>query len=79
MQTKGPGLNGLVEGALGQTLDKKLQCSSWGSRPLTVQQVGLLPVPVAWKGINHTFNTLQISCAQSIFRCFKTSGKTQAS
>ena len=39
MQSKGPGLSGLVSGVLGQALDKRLQCSTWGLRPLSQQQV----------------------------------------
>jgi len=38
-KSKGPGLNGLVHSLLGKALDKRQQCSSWGSRPLTPQQV----------------------------------------
>ena len=39
MQAMGPGLAGLIQGMFGKTLDKRLQCSDWGSRPLSVNQV----------------------------------------
>ena len=33
------GLAGLVQSELGQELDKTLQCSAWGERPLSHEQV----------------------------------------
>lgn len=33
------GLAGLVQSELGQELDKTLQCSAWGKRPLSHEQV----------------------------------------
>ena len=41
LQARG-GLAGVVQAQLGQQLDKRLQCSHWGSRPLTSQQACLL-------------------------------------
>ncbi|CAL5220190.1 g2162 [Coccomyxa viridis] len=35
----GRGLSGIVEAQLGLSLDKSLQCSSWGSRPLGPEQL----------------------------------------
>lgn len=37
-QVDGKGLSGLVHAQLGARLDKRFQCSSWGSRPLSQQQ-----------------------------------------
>ena len=42
MQVQGKGLSALVEAQLCVPLDKDLQCSSWGSRPLSQAQVGQL-------------------------------------
>ena len=39
MQVTGTGLSGVVEAQLGVCLDKSLQCSSWGSRPLSPEQL----------------------------------------
>lgn len=39
LQVVGKGLSALTEAQLGMALDKTLQCSSWGSRPLTQAQV----------------------------------------
>lgn len=44
LQAEGPGLAGLIQGLFGKTMDKSLQCSSWGARPLTPAQVKI----VAW-------------------------------
>ena len=38
-QETGTGLSGIVEGQLGMRLDKGLQCSSWGLRPLSPEQL----------------------------------------
>ena len=38
-QETGRGLSGIVEGQLGMSLDKGLQCSSWGLRPLSPEQL----------------------------------------
>ena len=39
LQVVGKGLSALTEAQLDMPLDKSLQCSSWGSRPLTQAQV----------------------------------------
>lgn len=39
LQVVGRGLSALTEAQLEMPLDKSLQCSSWGSRPLTQAQV----------------------------------------
>ena len=39
LQVVGKGLSALTEAQLALPLDKSLQCSSWGSRPLTPAQV----------------------------------------
>lgn len=39
VQVEGKGLGGLVKAQLGQQLDKRPQCSSWSTRPLTSEQV----------------------------------------
>lgn len=36
---KNKGLSGIMEAVLGVTLDKSLQCSEWGTRPLTDSQI----------------------------------------
>lgn len=38
-QENGRGLSGIVDGQLGMSLDKGLQCSSWGLRPLSLEQL----------------------------------------
>ena len=40
-QAIGPGLAGLAQGLFGKPLDKTLQCSDWGDRPLSAQQVNI--------------------------------------
>ncbi len=39
MQVVGKGLSALTQAQLSMPLDKSLQCSTWGSRPLTQPQV----------------------------------------
>ena len=39
LQDAGRGLSGIVEAQLGISLDKSLQCSSWGTRPLSPEQL----------------------------------------
>ena len=39
LQSGGQGLAALVASQLGRALDKRLQCSSWGLRPLSSEQV----------------------------------------
>lgn len=38
LQVPGKGLSGLVHAQLGTRLDKRPQCSSWSTRPLSQQQ-----------------------------------------
>ncbi len=38
-QATSPGLSGIVEAQLGAALDKAQQCSAWGRRPLTPEQL----------------------------------------
>ena len=39
LQVVGKGLSALIEAQLAMPLDKSLQCSSWGTRPLSRAQV----------------------------------------
>lgn len=47
VQDTGRGLSGVVEGQLGVCLDKSLQCSSWGSRPLSPEQLNYAALDAA--------------------------------
>ena len=52
------GLAGLVQSELGQELDKTLQCSAWGARPLSHEQVQRYYTPWRqWKSCAHAFSS----------------------